>query len=67
MMKQAKLAVLGVMSPEMFEDMKAQTLKITKIVADDLASIGLDIIININLNYTQVYFITLFDYAQVKH
>ena len=37
------LAVLGVMSPEMFESMKAQTLKITKIVADDLASIGLDL------------------------
>ena len=37
------LAVLGVMSPEMFESMEAQTLKITKIVADDLASIGLDL------------------------
>ena len=37
------LAALGVMSPEMFESMKAQTLKITKIVADDLASIGLDL------------------------
>jgi len=31
------------MSPEMFESMKAQTLKITKIVADDLKSIGLDL------------------------
>ena len=37
------LAALGVMSPEMFESMKEQTLKITKIVADDLASIGLSL------------------------
>ena len=37
------LAVLGVMSPAMFESMKEQTLKITKIVADDLKSIGLDL------------------------
>ena len=37
------LAVLGVMSPAMFESMKEQTLKITKIVADDLATIGLDL------------------------
>jgi len=37
------LAVLGIMTPEMFESMKEQTLKITKIVADDLASIGLDL------------------------
>ena len=37
------LAALGVMSPELFESMKAQTLKITKIVADDLKSIGLDL------------------------
>ena len=37
------LAVLGVMSPEMFESMKAQTLKITKIVADDLKTLGLDL------------------------
>ena len=37
------LAALGVMSYEMFESMKAQTLKITKIVADDLKSIGLDL------------------------
>ncbi len=37
------LAVLGVMSPAMFENMKEQTLKITKIVADDLKSIGLDL------------------------
>ena len=37
------LAALGVMSEEMFASMKAQTLKITKIVADDLKSIGLDL------------------------
>nr|MBQ8890088.1 phosphoribosylaminoimidazolesuccinocarboxamide synthase [Clostridia bacterium] len=37
------LEVLGVMSREMFEEMKAKTLKITKIVADDLKSIGLDL------------------------
>ena len=37
------LAALGVMSPAMFESMKEQTLKITKIVAEDLKSIGLDL------------------------
>ena len=37
------LAALGVMTPAMFADMKEQTLKITKIVADDLKSIGLDL------------------------
>ena len=37
------LAALGVMSLEMFESMKAQTLKITKVVADDLKTIGLDL------------------------
>ena len=37
------LAALGIMTPEMFESMKEQTLKITKIVADDLKSIGLDL------------------------
>ena len=37
------LAALGVMSPEMFESMKKQTLEITKIVADDLKTIGLDL------------------------
>ena len=37
------LAALGVMSQEMFDSMKEQTLKITKIVADDLKSIGLDL------------------------
>ena len=37
------LAALGVMSLEMFNSMKEQTLAITKIVADDLKSIGLDL------------------------
>jgi len=37
------LAALGVMTPEMFASMKEQTLKITKIVADDLKTIGLDL------------------------
>ena len=37
------LAALGVMSMETFQSMKEQTLKITKIVADDLKSIGLDL------------------------
>ena len=37
------LAALGVMSPEMFASMKEQTLKITKIIADDLKEIGLDL------------------------
>ena len=37
------LAALGVMSLEMVESMKEQTLKITKIVAEDLKSIGLDL------------------------
>ena len=37
------LEALGVMSAEMFNSMKEQTLKITKIVADDLKSIGLDL------------------------
>lgn len=37
------LEVLGVMSAELFNDMKKQTLAIAKIVADDLKSIGLDL------------------------
>ena len=37
------LEALGVMSQEMFATMKKQTLAITKIVADDLKSIGLDL------------------------
>ena len=37
------LAALGVMSLDMFESMKEQTLKITKIVADDLKEKGLDL------------------------
>ena len=37
------LAALGIMDMKMFESMKEQTLKITKIVADDLKAIGLDL------------------------
>ncbi len=37
------LEALGVMSQELFNSMKEQTLKITKIVADDLATIGLQL------------------------
>ena len=37
------LEVLGVMNREMFDSMKEMTLKITKIVADDLKTIGLDL------------------------
>ena len=37
------LEVLGVMTPEMFKSMKEQTLKITRIVADDLKTLGLDL------------------------
>ncbi|MBE7085911.1 MAG: phosphoribosylaminoimidazolesuccinocarboxamide synthase [Clostridiales bacterium] len=37
------LDALGVMSMEMFNSMKEQTLKITKVVADDLKTIGLDL------------------------
>ncbi len=37
------LAALGIMSQSLFDSMKDQTLKITKIVADDLKSIGLDL------------------------
>ena len=37
------LAALGVMSQAMFDDMKAQTLKITKIVADVLAEKGMQL------------------------
>ena len=37
------LVALKIMTPEMFESIKAQTLAITKIVADDLKSIGLDL------------------------
>ena len=37
------LAALGIMSQEMFNDMKAQTLKITNIVAADLAKKGMDL------------------------
>ena len=37
------LALLGVMTPEIYESMKEQTLAITKVVADDLKSKGLDL------------------------
>ncbi len=37
------LEALGIMSQEMFQDMKAQTLKITHLVADDLAKKGLEL------------------------
>ena len=37
------LVALGIMSEEMFKSMKEQTLKITKIVADDLKNMGLDL------------------------
>ena len=37
------LEVLGVMTQEQFNQMKEMTLKITKIVADDLKTIGLDL------------------------
>ena len=37
------LVALKVMTEEMFKSLKEQTLKITKIVADDLKSIGLDL------------------------
>ena len=37
------LAALGVMTPEMFENMKKQTLEITNIVANDLKTLGLEL------------------------
>ena len=37
------LVALGIMNSELFESMKEQTLKITKVIADDLKSIGLDL------------------------
>ena len=37
------LAALGIMTPEMFASMKEQPLKITKIVADDLKKMGMDL------------------------
>jgi len=37
------LVALGIMSKEMFDSMKEQTLKIAKVVADDLKTIGLDL------------------------
>ena len=37
------LVALGVMTADMFASLKEQTLKITKVVADDLKTIGLDL------------------------
>jgi len=37
------LEVLGVMSKEMFEQMKEKTIQITRVVADDLAKMGLEL------------------------
>ena len=37
------LVALGIMTEEMFKSLKEQTLKITKVVADDLKTIGLDL------------------------
>ena len=37
------LAALGIMSQEFFNEMKEQTLKITRIIAEDLKTIGLDL------------------------
>jgi len=37
------LAALGIMTEEQFKSMKEQTLRITKIVADDLKSMGLEL------------------------
>ena len=37
------LVALKVMTADMFESLKAQTLKITKLVADDLKTLGLDL------------------------
>ncbi len=37
------LAALGIMDEKLFASMKEQTLKITKIIADDLKTIGLDL------------------------
>jgi len=37
------LVALGIMTEDMFKSLKEQTLKITKIIADDLKSIGLDL------------------------
>lgn len=37
------LAALGIMTPEMFASMEEQTLRITQMVAEDLAQKGLDL------------------------
>ena len=41
--KNDALVVLGIMTAEMYDSMKAQTLQITKIVAAELAKLGLDL------------------------
>jgi phosphoribosylaminoimidazole-succinocarboxamide synthase len=54
------LEALGVMSQELFAEMKKQTLLITKVIADDLASIGCelwDIKFEFGYNNGQVYLI----------
>ena len=56
------LVALKVMTPEMFESLKAQTLAITKIVADDLKTIGLDLWdIKFEFGYTKEGEVVLID------
>ena len=56
------LAALGIMTPAMFESMKEQTLKITKVVADDLKTIGLDLWdIKFEFGYTKSGEVVLID------
>ena len=56
------LAALGIMTPAMFETMKEQTLKITKVVADDLKTIGLDLWdIKFEFGYTKSGEVVLID------
>ena len=56
------LAALGIMTPAMFETMKEQTLKITKVVADDLKTIGLDLWdIKFEFGYTKCGEVVLID------
>ena len=50
------------MTPAMFETMKEQTLKITKVVADDLKTIGLDLWdIKFEFGYTKSGEVVLID------
>ncbi len=56
------LVALGVMTEEMFASLKAQTLAITKIVADDLKTIGLDLWdIKFEFGYTKEGEVVLID------